>query len=70
MAVNQSPASTQRPTQVTATLRPSAAPGKPRLVMSHKEAKSFDGQGLLSWYLPFYSERTGHELIHSFKKGL
>ena len=43
MAVNQSPASTQRPTRVTATLRPSAAPGKPRLVMSHKEAKSFDG---------------------------
>lgn len=32
--------------------------------------RSFEGQNLLAWPLPFYSEKAGHMLIHSFKEGL
>lgn len=51
-------------------LRQSAGIGNQRLVRSPKAAKSSEGQNLLSWHLPFYSEKTGYILIHSFKKGL
>lgn len=32
--------------------------------------RSFESQNLLAWPLPFYSEKAGHMLIHSFKEGL